>query len=423
LRIWACTVGVAFLALGLSQPAIAAKLEVLHEFTGPDGSDPTGGVIVDPDSGILYGTAIYGGAGYGTVYRLTPPEPGKRRWKFDVIYTFQGGSDGAYPEMGVALYSPPPGAILAGTTRTGSTLCTCGTLFTLQDTIEEGWKLETAHQFSGETFDGSIPNSTPVVVQAPHETTVDVFGTTGSVGGGALAGTIYRYNSGSQIFSVIYNPTQKIGGFVGYPPQGVAVDANEIVYGTAYYGAAQGTLFRFDDKGGKILHAFEAPPDGTNPQMPPTLAPDGTLYGTTTRGGKPDDCPNSPGCGTVWKKAPGAKLKILHSFRFYRRPRDGSVPLSRLVLDEATGTLYGTTYYGGTGTQCGGVNGSCGTIFSLDSFGDYQVLWEFPKGGPASPIGQLAFHDGALYGATYDGGKPCSDQHYIGCGTVWKLTP
>jgi hypothetical protein len=43
----------------------------------------------------------------------------------------------------------------------------------------------------------------------------------------------------------------------------------------------------------------------------------------------------------------------------------------------------------------------------------------------ARPIsqGQLVFHDGALYGTSYDGGKPCPDQQYIGCGTVWKLTP
>jgi uncharacterized repeat protein (TIGR03803 family) len=223
----------------------------------------------------------------------------------------------------------------------------------------------------------------------------------------------------------MYNPAQNIGDFVGTRPQGVVVDENGTIYGAAYDGAYYGTIFRLDSQGdGKILYGFKNWPDGANPETPPIRDANGTLYGTTTRGGKPDDCPNSPGCGTVWKKPLSSREKVLHSFAFYRRTRDGSVPLSPLVLDEATGTLYGTTYYGGTGTQCGGVAGSCGTIFSLDTEGNnYQVLWEFPKGGPANPQGQLVFYDGALYGTSYDGGQACADQHYIGCGTVWKLTP
>ena len=98
-------------------------------------------------------------------------------------------------------------------------------------------------------------------------------------------------------------------------------------------------------------------------------------------------------------------------------------PISPLVLDPTIGTLYGTTSAGGTGTNCGGTGGSCGTVFEVDSAGNYQVLWEFPKGGPANPQGQLVFYAGDLYGTSYDGGKPCPDQHYIGCGTVWRLTP
>jgi hypothetical protein len=97
--------------------------------------------------------------------------------------------------------------------------------------------------------------------------------------------------------------------------------------------------------------------------------------------------------------------------------------MSPLVLDQISLTLYGTTYAGGTGTTCGGFGGSCGTVFEIDSSGNYQVLWNFPKGGPANPQGNLVFYNGALYGTSYDGGKPCPDQHNIGCGTVWKLTP
>jgi len=44
----------------------------LHDFTGSDGSDPTGKVLLDAN-GNLYGTASRGGAnGFGTVWEITP---------------------------------------------------------------------------------------------------------------------------------------------------------------------------------------------------------------------------------------------------------------------------------------------------------------------------------------------------------------
>jgi uncharacterized repeat protein (TIGR03803 family) len=349
------------------------------------------------------------------VFSLTPPPPGKHAWKFQVIYAFKGGFDGSRPATGLA--RTKASGVLFGTTLWGSSLCDCGTIFRLIPPAAGGeWRKDTFHEFSGDSFDGSVPNSTPFY----DSSTLQLYGTTGSIGGSG--GTIYRITLPGDHLTVIYNPAQKIGDFVGYHPQGVVVDADSI-YGTAFDGAYSGTLFRIAANGtGKVLHGFSGP-DGAGPQAPPILAPDGTLYGTASEGGNPNDCPNSPGCGTLWEKPPSSREKTLHSFRFFVRNRDGMDPISPLVLDEQTGTLYGTTYYGGDGTVCGGDGGSCGTVFKVDAQGDYQVVWQFPNGGPANPQGQLVFFDGALYGTSYDGGKACSDQHYIGCGTVWKLTP
>jgi hypothetical protein len=95
-------------------------------------------------------------------------------------------------------------------------------------------------------------------------------------------------------------------------------------------------------------------------------------------------------------------LKVLHSFAFFTNKEDGQTPLSPLLLDEATGTLYGTTFYGGTGTRCGGVNGSCGTVFQVGIDGeDYKLLCQFPNKGPAAPQGQLALFHGDIYGTSY----------------------
>ena len=407
----------AFLGMAFSGPASAATLKVLHEFTGPDGSDPTGGVVIDPTTGVVYGTTPYGGSGDGTVFSLTPPVGGTGKWKLQTIYAFQGGLDGSRPDTGLALVPTKlPQPALFGTTRTGSSLCDgCGTVFSLIPNRDGVWDKAKVHEFSGDSFDGVSPSSTPFV--SDH---LDIYGTTANIGGSG--GAVYRMLLDGGNFTVVYNPGQNIGNFVGYHPQGVVVDGSGTIFGTAFDGAYSGTIFRIDGTGGIILHGFNGP-DGAYPEARPVMAADGTLYGTTFQGGNPKDCPNSPGCGVVWKRTPSGRQKVLHSFRFFTHHKDGLDVISPLVLDPTTGTLYGTTKHGGTGTACGGSAGSCGTVFQIDSAGNYQVIWEFPKGGVAEPQGQLVFYAGELYGTSYDGGKPCPDQHYIGCGTVWRLTP
>lgn len=82
-------------------------LTPLYAFRGgADGTSPGGPVIVAPD-GTLYGTAAGGsgtrcnGSGCGVVFHLTPPANASANvlagWKETVLYTFQGGSDGAGP--------------------------------------------------------------------------------------------------------------------------------------------------------------------------------------------------------------------------------------------------------------------------------------------------------------------------------------
>ena len=102
-RLSVCLFSIILASIGLCDPVAAAELQVLHEFTGPDGSDPTGGVIVDPSTGVLYGTTKYGGAGNGTVFSLAPPASATGKWEFKTIHTFQGGTDGSTPSSGLVL--------------------------------------------------------------------------------------------------------------------------------------------------------------------------------------------------------------------------------------------------------------------------------------------------------------------------------
>lgn len=82
------------------------------------------------------------------------------------------------------------------------------------------------------------------------------------------------------------------------------------------------------------------------------------------------------------------KYKVLHSFT----GTDGSGPWAGVTLDP-TGTIYGTTAGGGTGSAC---TGGCGTVFRLirQTDGDWTetVLHSFDANGDGSDLlGRLIF--------------------------------
>ena len=59
-----------------------------------DGFGPYAGLAFD-SKGALYGTTYFGGTlGFGTVFKLTPPAPGKTAWTETILYSFKGGTDG-----------------------------------------------------------------------------------------------------------------------------------------------------------------------------------------------------------------------------------------------------------------------------------------------------------------------------------------
>ncbi len=98
---------------------------------------------------------------------------------------------------------------------------------------------------------------------------------------------------------------------------------------------------------------------------------------------------------------------------------DGGDPMAGLTVD-AAGNFYGTTWSGGVGY---------GTVFKLWHVGGgwrITPLYSFAGGyDGAGPQARLVFGpDGSLYGTTSGGGGgSCSDYGYLGCGTVFKLTP
>jgi len=112
----------------LSPPAVAGGPWIettLYKFTGnADGGNPQGGVILD-SAGNLYGTASTGGTGFGTVYKLVPPQTAGGAWTEVTLYSFAGQpSDGSTPLGELLMVN----GMLYGTTSLGGSE-NSGTIF------------------------------------------------------------------------------------------------------------------------------------------------------------------------------------------------------------------------------------------------------------------------------------------------------
>jgi uncharacterized repeat protein (TIGR03803 family) len=196
---------------------------------------------------------------------------------------------------------------------------------------------------------------------------------------------------------------------------------------TCYYQGC-GTVFKLTPTSGgswteTVLYAFGGGSDGANPYGSLTSDAAGNLYGTTFYGGDTTACAPSAGCGTVFELTPtsggGWTESIVYAFK---GGKDGKMPTGGLIFDPA-GNLYGMTEEGG-GTACGGYG--CGTVFELtpsSSGWKETVLHSFTGGKDGGvPVAGLIFDAaGSLYGTTFNGGS--NAVCYYGCGVAFKLTP
>jgi len=371
---------------------------VLHTFTYVDGAYPMSNLVFD-SAGNLYGTApqgpgfacYYGGC--GIVFRLTPSSGGT--WTETMIYNFEGGPDGVEPVAGLVL--DDAGNLYGTTQYGGSDSCSegCGTVFELTPRSKGNWTEKVIHRFAVPAHGG---------------------------------------NDGVQ------------------PVSGLFLDEAGILYGTAQSGGSLGgtcsltevshgcgTVFKLMPASGQrwtttLVYAFPHGSQGLGPKS--GLLPDaaGNMYGATGAGGE-NNCLSDGGCGTVFELKPqsvgGWKHVVLHTFNGI----DGAGLVSSLISD-SSGNLYGATSNGGS-SDCLGYYAPCGgTVFELSptTHGWKEtVLHAFHNkagtrnGDGGSPQGGLVMDSaGSLYGTTAFGGSHssiCTNQQYIGCGTVYKLSP
>jgi uncharacterized repeat protein (TIGR03803 family) len=97
----------------LSPPATTGgnwTYNVLYSFCSSlaaNGWLPTTALAVD-GAGNLYGTAANGGAfGFGVVFELSPPAVSGGAWSYNLLYSFAGVGDDAYPNTALLLDRVP----------------------------------------------------------------------------------------------------------------------------------------------------------------------------------------------------------------------------------------------------------------------------------------------------------------------------
>jgi uncharacterized repeat protein (TIGR03803 family) len=170
--------------------------------------------------------------------------------------------------------------------------------------------------------------------------------------------------------------------------------SDDALYGTTVTGNNEtdhDTIFKInpDGSGFTVLKNFDSSTTGANCWGGLLLGSDGALYGTTYYGG-------TGSVGTVFKmNEDGTGYTVLKNFD---ATTTGGASYARLL--EVDNVLYGTTYVGG--------NGNAGTIFKLNMDGSgFAVLKHFDNsttgGHPAAAL--VLGPDGGLYGTAYHGGS------------------
>ena len=371
-----------------SPQAQAQTLTVLHSFGGPEGENPTFGLVRD-SAGNLYGTTVYGGIlgkcdnelGGGVVYKVEPSG------NTTALHDFNEGPDGCFPSSTLAIDSA---GNLYGTTSNNV------------------FKIDSAGNFTT-LFD--IPVMASVQGTLFRDSQGNLYGTNGEGGNDGCqfgCGYVFKLDTSGK-GTILYAFT---GGADGSAPvAGVIRDAAGNLYGTTYNGGdlacpnGCGVVFKIDTTGKQtILYTFTGGADGQWPDTPLVLDSAGNLYGVTGSGGDLNCGRPNRGCGTVYKVTPAGKKSILYAFK---AGSDGVYPTGGLARDSA-GNLYGTTAYGGDAQN--------GIVFKLDNSGHETVLLRFNNNEGSQPWGGVIRDaEGNLYGTTLYGG--------LGQGIVFKLEP
>ena len=298
---------------------------VLYDFQFPDSSDGcqpfNSQLLFDASTGSLYGTTSYGGIdysqGYGTLFRLDPPAQAGGAWTETILHAFTNGSDGANPSGGLS--GDPDGGFIYGTSQSGGS-ANAGVVWAYNTSTAE---MTTLYTFQGGT-DGAYPNGGVI---GPFPTSVQndayyLLGTTGGGGGtGATCdggcGTVFAINvslssQGQTVSETQLHAFSETDGAI--PISGLTRAAGG-AWGTTSEGGpnSSGTLFEVQITSHidyttlmyvPIYDFLGSPGDGAGPMTGLGADSAGNLYGMTAAGGENQNAGLDEGAGTLFKFIP-----------------------------------------------------------------------------------------------------------------------
>jgi uncharacterized repeat protein (TIGR03803 family) len=341
--------------------------------------------------------------------------------KYKVLYSFTGGEDGIAP-IGNLVFDASGN--FYGTTAQGgvTTECHgeyqgCGVVFQLVPRTKGHWKENVLYRFPNGSTGGVGLNGNLVLDAVGH-----VYGTA-FWGGVSQAGSVFQltHSSGGWTESDIYSFCSHGCNDGENPESGVIFDKSGSLFGTTAQGgtARDGVIYELTPGSGgwkeKVLYNFcpSTPCEGGFNAWGLTEDADGTFFSTTTYGGDFSwPCTPGDGCGVIFELKPEADgWKYAVLHRFFG-PTDGAFTGAGVVQD-ASGNFYGTT----TGDGAFG----CGTVYQLSPKEDgwsYEVLYNLRAGVTTNALTIDAA--GNLYGtsAEFSGGT-CRDS---GNGEIFKLS-
>jgi uncharacterized repeat protein (TIGR03803 family) len=335
---------------------------ILHSFS----EDANGGRLfsglVQDAAGNFYGTTtdggnlaaciggIFPGEGCGVAFKLSRDSAG--HWKETVLYTFNGGADGALPFADLILDAA---GNLYGTTQYGGFLngcgkIGCGVVFRLTHT-STGWHETVLHSFGG------INEGYPAALV--QDASGNLYGTV--LQGGASTSTcssgcgmafeLSPTSSGPWTFTLMHSFT---GGSDGAnPSSSLTFDTAGNLFGVTQHGGANsvGNAYELSPFGSSwvetVIYNFTAVPGVIYPSGSLHFDPAGNLYGASQFGGSGREC-SSYGCGVIYKLSPsGGSWTETDLYSFTGTTVDGESPNG--VLRDAAGNLFGAASGGNPG--------------------------------------------------------------------------
>jgi uncharacterized repeat protein (TIGR03803 family) len=311
-------------------------LTSLYSFRGTnDGENPDAGLVQGSD-GNFYGTTDDGGTNnFGTVFKIST------NGALTSLYSFTGGSDGAYPLAGLVQGSD---GNLYGSTA-GQAFMFASAIFK----ISTNGALTTLY-----TFNPPLGGNPSRLVQGSDGS---FYGTTLYGGGNFNSdGTVFNISTNGALTN-LYSFSGKDGAI---PRAGLVQGSDGNFYGTTEIGGntnlnsgfGYGTVFKVTTNGTLTsLYSFGGTNDGNSPSAGLVQGSDGNFYGTTPVGGN-TNLNYGQGFGTVFTVTTNGTLTSLYSFS---GTNDGSSPNG--LVQGSDGSFYGTTRYGGTN--------NAGTVFRL----------------------------------------------------------